>query len=387
MKVPLLDLKPQLESLHGEILEAVTRVVESTRYIMGPEIENLEKEIAEYCGTADAVGVSSGTDALLLSLMALDIGPGDLVLTTDFSFFATAGVISRLNATPVFLDIDPENWNLDPVQLEQKLESMSSDDRKRVKAIIVVHLYGQSAEMKPLLDCAEKYGIPVIEDAAQAIGAECRINGSPRKVGSMGTFGCFSFFPSKNLGGIGDGGIITVQDPELASVLRLKRVHGGEKKYYHRVIGGNFRLDPIQAAVIRVKLPHLNSWHRKRRENALYYNQLFEKAGLAPKVLTPPELHDSELNFPHIYNQYVIRAEQRDELREFLLESECATEVYYPVPFHLQECFSDLDCEAGTLKHSEHAANTVVALPIFPELTQEMQDYLVDQIRLFYQNQ
>ena len=222
MKVPLLDLKPQLETLHGEILEAVTRVVESTRYIMGPEIENLEKEIAEYCGTADAVGVSSGTDALLLSLMALDIGPGDLVLTTDFSFFATAGVISRLNATPVFLDIDPENWNLDPVLLEQKLESMSSDDRKRVKAIIVVHLYGQSAEMKPLLDCAKKYGIPVVEDAAQAIGAECRINGSPRKVGSMGTFGCFSFFPSKNLGGIGDGGIITVQDPELASVLRLK---------------------------------------------------------------------------------------------------------------------------------------------------------------------
>ena len=241
--------------------------------------------------------------------------------------------------------------------------------------------------MKPLLDCAEKYGIPVIEDAAQAIGAECRINGSPRKVGSMGTFGCFSFFPSKNLGGIGDGGIITVQDPELASVLRLKRVHGGEKKYYHRVIGGNFRLDPIQAAVIRVKLPHLNSWHRKRRENALYYNQLFEKAALAPKVLTPPELHDSELNFPHIYNQYVIRAEQRDKLREFLLESECATEVYYPVPFHLQECFSDLECKAGSLKHSEHAANTVLALPIFPELTREMQDYLVDQILLFYQNQ
>ena len=226
----------------------------------------------------------------------------------------------------------------------------------------------------------------MIEDAAQAIGAECRINGSPRKVGSMGTFGCFSFFPSKNLGGIGDGGIITVQDPELASVLRLKRVHGGEKKYYHRVIGGNFRLDPIQAAVIRVKLPHLNSWHRKRRENALYYNQLFEKAGLAPKVLTPPELHDSELNFPHIYNQYVIRADQRDELREFLQESECATEVYYPVPFHLQECFSDLDCDAGSLKHSEHAASTVLALPIFPELTREMQDYLVDQIRLFYQN-
>ena len=384
MKVPLLDLKPQLESLHGEILEAVTRVVKSTQYIMGPEIEGLEKEIAEYCGTADAVGVSSGTDALLLSLMALDIGPGDIVLTSDFSFFATAGVISRLNATPVFLDIDPDTWNLDPRQVEQKLESMSAKERKRVKAIIVVHLYGQSAEMKPLLDCAESYGIPVIEDAAQAIGAEYELNSTACKVGSMGTFGCFSFFPSKNLGGIGDGGIITVQDPELASVLRLKRVHGGKKKYYHRVIGGNFRLDPIQAAVIRVKLPHLSSWHRKRRENAHYYNQLFEKAGLAPRILTPPELHNSNLNFPHIYNQYVIRAEKRDELQQYLRESDCASEVYYPIPFHLQECFSNLECDTSALKNSEEAAKTVLALPIYPELPREMQEYMVERIASFF---
>ena len=384
MKVPLLDLKPQLESLHGEILEAVMRVVESTQYIMGPEIEGLEKEIAEYCGTADAVGVSSGTDALLLSLMALDIGPGDIVLTSDFSFFATAGVISRLNATPVFLDIDPDTWNLDPRQVEQKLESMPAKERKRVKAIIVVHLYGQSAEMKPLLDCAESHGISVIEDAAQAIGAEYELNSTACKVGSMGTFGCFSFFPSKNLGGIGDGGIITVQDPELASVLRLKRVHGGEKKYYHRVIGGNFRLDPIQAAVIRVKLPHLSSWHRKRRENAHYYNQLFEKAGLVPRILTPPELHSSNLNFPHIYNQYVIRAEKRDELQQYLRESDCASEVYYPIPFHLQECFSNLECDTSALKNSEEAAKTVLALPIYPELPQEMQEYMVERIASFF---
>jgi len=384
MKVPLLDLKPQLESLHGEILEAVTRVVKSTQYIMGPEIEGLEKEIAEYCGTADAVGVSSGTDALLLSLMALDIGPGDIVLTSDFSFFATAGVISRLNATPVFLDIDPDTWNLDPRQVEQKLESMPAKERKRVKAIIVVHLYGQSAEMKPLLDCAESHEIPVIEDAAQAIGAEYELNSTACKVGSMGTFGCFSFFPSKNLGGIGDGGIITVQDPELASVLRLKRVHGGEKKYYHRVIGGNFRLDPIQAAVIRVKLPHLSSWHRKRRENAHYYNQLFEKAGLAPRILTPPELHNSNLNFPHIYNQYVIRAEKRDELQQYLRESDCASEVYYPIPFHLQECFSNLECDTSALKNSEEAAKTVLALPIYPELPREMQEYMVERIASFF---
>ena len=384
MKVPLLDLKPQLESLHGEILEAVTRVVKSTQYIMGPEIEGLEKEIAEYCGTADAVGVSSGTDALLLSLMALDIGPGDIVLTSDFSFFATAGVISRLNATPVFLDIDPDTWNLDPRQVEQKLESMPAKERKRVKAIIVVHLYGQSAEMKPLLDCAESHGIPVIEDAAQAIGAEYEVNSTACKVGSMGTFGCFSFFPSKNLGGIGDGGIITVQDPELASVLRLKRVHGGEKKYYHRVIGGNFRLDPIQAAVIRAKLPHLSSWHQKRRENAHYYNQLFEKAGLAPRILTPPELHNSNLNFPHIYNQYVIRAEKRDELQQYLRESDCASEVYYPIPFHLQECFSNLECDTSALKNSEEAAKTVLALPIYPELPREMQEYMVERIASFF---
>ena len=231
MKVPMLDLKPQLETLREDIINAVTRVVDSTCYILGPEIEALEKEIAEYCGTADAVGVSSGTGALLLSLMALDVGPGDLVLTTDFSFFATAGVISRLNAEPVFVDIDPVSYNIDPARLEAKLEGMKPDQIRRIKALILVHLYGQSAEMKPLLETAGGYGIPVIEDAAQAIGAEYDMDGTPSKVGSMGDFGCFSFFPSKNLGGIGDGGVITVGDTGLAKKLRIKRVHGGEKKY------------------------------------------------------------------------------------------------------------------------------------------------------------
>ena len=386
MKVPLLDLKPELESLHEEIIEAVTRVVESTHYILGPEIVGLEKEIAEYCGTADAIGVSSGTDALLLSLMALDIGPGDLVLTSDFSFFATAGVISRLNATPVFFDIDRESCNLDPVKFEAKLELMTQEERKRVKALIIVHLYGQSADLKPLLATAGKYGIPVIEDAAQAIGAEYELDGTPHRVGGLGDFGCFSFFPSKNLGGIGDGGIITVQDPKLAEILRIKRVHGAERKYYHRLIGGNFRLDPIQAAVVRVKLPHLEGWHRKRRENAHYYHQLFEEADLDQWITPPREQHPPSLCNPHIYNQYVIRAERRDMLKEFLLEHEIFTEVYYPVAFHQQECFAHLEHHTQELEQSQRATQEVLALPVYPELTRGMQEWVVEQIEAFYRN-
>ena len=384
MKVPMLDLKPQLETLREDIIDAVTRVVDSTRYILGPEIEALEKEIAEYCGTADAVGVSSGTDALLLSLMALDVGPGDLVLTTDFSFFATAGVISRLNAEPVFVDIDPVSYNIDPARLEAKLEGMKPDQIRRIKALILVHLYGQSAEMKPLLGTAADYGIPVVEDAAQAIGAEYDMDGTPSKVGSMGDFGCFSFFPSKNLGGIGDGGIITVRDTGLAKKLRIKRVHGGEKKYYHSVIGGNFRLDPVQAAVIRVKLPHLNGWHRSRRENAHAYNRLFEQSSLSPMVQTPKEQHPGSLLFPHIYNQYVIRAGRRDQLMEFLKQRGVGSEIYYPVPFHEQRCFAGLPNPARELENSSRAAKEVLALPVYPELSREMQEYVVEQITEFY---
>jgi dTDP-4-amino-4,6-dideoxygalactose transaminase len=385
MKVPLLDLRPPLEELRDEIIEAVTQVIDSTRYIMGPEIDSLEKKIAEYCGTVDAVGVSSGTDALLLSLMVLDVGPGDLVLTSNFSFFATAGVVARLKATPVFVDIDPVTYNIDPEQLRLTLAKMDVGTRKRVKAIIPVHLYGQCADMKEILNIAAEFKIPVIEDSAQAIGAEYEIDGKKRQAGSLSDFGCFSFFPSKNLGGVGDGGIITVNKPELAEQLRLKRVHGGERKYYHRVIGGNFRLDPIQATVIRVKLPHLNRWHNQRQDNAEYYNKLFAETSIGGRICIPQVMHSQRLKNPHIYNQYVIRAEQRDKLQSFLAENEISTEVYYPLPFHLQECFLDLGGKAGDFPVSETAAEEVLALPVYPGLSRQMQEAVVEKIEEFYQ--
>ena len=385
MKVPLLDLRPPLEELRDEIVEAVTQVIDSTRYIMGPEIDGLESEISAYCGTTDAVGVSSGTDALLLSLMVLDVAPGDLVLTSNFSFFATAGVVARLNATPVFVDIDPETFNIDPESLRKTLTDMDAETRKRVKAIIPVHLFGQCADMETILNISREFDIPVIEDGAQAIGAECEIDGQKKSAGSLGDFGCFSFFPSKNLGGVGDGGIVTVNNPELTEQLRLKRVHGGEHKYYHRVIGGNFRLDPIQAAVIRVKLPHLNKWHKQRQDNADHYNELFAEAGLISKVRTPYVEHPQSLKNPHIYNQYVIRAERRDELQSFLSENEIASEVYYPLPFHLQECFLHLGGKAGDFPVSETAAKEVLALPVYPGMTGAMRETVVEHIAKFYQ--
>ena len=385
MKVPLLDLRPPLEELRDEILEAVTQVIDSTRYIMGPEIDSLEKEISAYCGTNDAVGVSSGTDALLLALMVLDVGPGDLVLTSNFSFFATAGVVARLNATPVFVDIDSKTFNLDPESLKMALANMDEQTRKRVKAIIPVHLYGQCADMEAIIKISREYNIPVIEDAAQAIGAECETDGQKRSAGSLGDFGCFSFFPSKNLGGVGDGGIVTVNNSELADLLRLKRVHGGERKYYHRVIGGNFRLDPIQAAVIRVKLPHLNEWHNQRQDNAKHYNKLFAEKDLCGKVKLPFVGHSENLQNPHIYNQYVIRAQRRDELQSFLAENEIASEVYYPLPFHLQECFLYLGGKPGDFPVSEEVAEEVLALPVYPGMTKEMQETVVEQIGNFYQ--
>ena len=385
MKVPLLDLRPPLEELRNEIVEAVTQVIDSTRYIMGPEIDSLEKEISAYCGTNDAVGVSSGTDALLLALMVLDVGPGDLVLTSNFSFFATAGVVARLNATPVFVDIDSKTFNLDPESLKMALANMDEQTRKRVKAIIPVHLYGQCADMEAIIKISREYNIPVIEDAAQAIGAECEIDGQKRSAGSSGDFGCFSFFPSKNLGGVGDGGIVTVNNSELADLLRLKRVHGGERKYYHRVIGGNFRLDPIQAAVIRVKLPHLNEWHSQRQDNAKHYNKLFAEKDLCGKVKLPFVGHSENLQNPHIYNQYVIKAQRRDELQSFLAENEIASEVYYPLPFHLQECFLYLGGKPGDFPVSEEVAEEVLALPVYPGMTKEMRETVVEQIGNFYQ--
>ena len=383
MRVPLLDLKPQLNELHEEILSAVTRVVASTQYIMGPEIDALERELADYCGTSDAVGVSSGTDALLLSLMALDVGAGDLVLVPDFTFFATAGVVSRLNATPVFVDVDPVSYNLDPEQVRITLQRLGTD-ASRVKAMIPVHLYGQCADMKPLLEIAKEQGFAVIEDAAQAIGAEYELDGKVRRAGSMGELGAFSFFPTKNLGGIGDGGIITVNDPELAKTLRIKRVHGGEPKYHHKVIGGNFRLDPLQAAVIRVKLPRLEAWHAQRRENAECYTRLINEASIGEFVRTPEAVLPEHLTNRHIYNQYVIRTQQRDELRAFLQSRNVASEIYYPIPFHQQECFAYLKPRSDDYPVSRTAAQQVLALPIYPGLTVEMQEYAVAQLREFY---
>ena len=384
MKVPLLDLHPPLEDLRDEIVEAVTRVIDSTQYIMGPEIDELEKEIAKYCGTEDAVGVSSGTDALLISLMVLDVGPGDIVLTTNFSFFATAGVVARLNATPVFVDIDPENFNIDPEQLRFTLAEMDEQRRKRVKALIPVHLYGQCANMAEILKIAETFNIPVIEDCAQAIGAECEINGKIRCAGSMGDFGCFSFFPSKNLGGIGDGGIVTVNKPKLSELLRLKRVHGAERSYYHRMIGGNFRLDPIQATVIRIKLNHLNGWHQQRQKNAEYYNMLFAESELNEKIRTPSIMHPKTMQNHHIFNQYVIRTERRDELQSFLESQGISSGVYYPIPFHLQECFKFMGGNKGDFPVSESAAKEVLALPVYPGITAGMQERVVEQIKAFH---
>ncbi len=392
MKVPLLDLQAQLEYLEDDLLAAVTRVVKSTRYIQGPEVEEFEKEIAEYCGAAYGVGVTSGTDALLISLMSLGIGAGDQVLTTPYSFFATMGVILRVGATPVFADIDPASFNIDPVRME---EILVADTERRIKAIIPVHLYGQCAEMSAIMELAKRYELPVIEDAAQAIGAEYPMVGSgtvtSKRAGSMGLAGCFSFFPSKNLGGIGDAGMVVTQDRDFAERLVLMRNHGAYPKYFHKIVGGNFRLDPIQAVALRVKLPYLERWHKQRGENAKRYDSLFLETGLTSteQVVLPKVIHlqnssggDGAANL-HIYNQYVLRVDRRDELKDWLGKNDIGCEVYYPVPLHKQECLgamvSNIHCP-----EAEKAAVTTLALPIYPELTKAMQEYVVEKIVQFY---
>ena len=392
MKVPLLDLQAQLEYLEDDIIEAVVRVVKSTRYIQGPEVEGLESSIADYCDTGYGVGVTSGTDALLVSLMCLDIKQGDKVLTTPYSFFATMGVILRLGAVPVFADIDPVSYNIDPVKME---EVLAADTDKSIKAIIPVHLYGQCADMKPIMALADKYQVPVIEDAAQAIGAEYPHVGddgkvSYQKAGSIGLSGCFSFFPSKNLGCVGDGGMVVTQDKAFAEKLELMRNHGAFPKYFHKMVGGNFRLDPIQAATLTVKLPYLESWHSKRRANASTYNRLFNATDLVAngKVSLPSQVYGEKVvngveKNTHIYNQYILRVEKRDELRDWLQKNDIGCEVYYPVPLHKQECLG----EYGTglcYPEAEKAAASTIALPIYPELTDEMQEYLVQKVVQFY---
>ena len=386
MQVPLLDLRPQHEGLRDEIITAVTDVIDSTRYIMGPELERFEEAVAEYSGCKYALGVSSGTDALLLALMSLNIGPGDKVLVPDFSFFATAGVVSRLNAEPVFLEIDPTTFNLCPKHLEEKLESYTEEELAQVKAVIPVHLFGQCADMQAILGVAQQFGIAVVEDAAQAIGAEYRLNGEARRAGTMSNVGCMSFFPSKNLGGVGDGGMVTTNDTELHHQLHIKRVHGAEPKYYHKVIGGNFRMDPIQACVLRIKLQRLEAWHQQRRQNAAQYNQLLGEAQLEEVVCPAAVYQDDNLLNHHIYNQYTVRVQWREDLRKFLQERGVATEIYYPVPFHRQECFADLGYRPGSLPESDRAAREVLALPIYPGLTTEMQEYVVENLVEFYRS-
>lgn len=390
MKVPLLDLKAQLTSLEAELIDSVTQVLRSTQYINGPEVVGLEKEVAAYSGTKYGIGVSSGTDALLVALMALNIGPGDEVLTTPYSFFATMGVVLRLGARPVFADIDPVSFNIDPTKMR---EVLAADHHKKIKAIIPVHLYGQCADMGTIMKIAQEYKLPVVEDAAQAIGAQYPFveNGDTRwqKAGSIGWAGCFSFFPSKNLGGIGDGGMVTCQNEAVANKIELLRNHGANPKYYHSLIGGNFRLDAIQAAALRVKLRHLDSWHRQRKENAARYNALFSDSGLVADglVKTPiavyAEHENATQSVSHIYNQYILRVEQRDSLRDWLLKNDVGCEIYYPVPLHKQEC---LGADAGiwSMPEAEKAAKETIALPIYPELTNEMQSYVVETIKKYY---
>jgi dTDP-4-amino-4,6-dideoxygalactose transaminase len=384
MKVPLLDLKAQYKSLKPQLDEALLRVAESQYFILGPEVDNMEQELAEFLGCKYAYGVSSGTDALLLALMALDIKPGDEVIVPTFSFFATAGVVSRLNAKPVFVDADPVTFNIDVSKIEQVITP-------RTKAIIPVHLFGQSADMAPIMAIAQKFNLWVIEDGAQAISTQYQ---DGRCAGTIGTIGCYSFFPSKNLGCFGDGGLVVTNDEHIAYRLKIMRVHGGDPKYIHKVIGGNFRIDALQAAIIRVKLPHLNAWSAKRRANAKRYTQLFIQSGLATgtgniafsdkeKVLLPKAVYqntEQQLANHHIYNQYCIRVPERDTVRDYLAKKEIGTEIYYPVPFHLQECFADLGYKKGDFPEAEKAADSIIALPIFPELTDEQIEFTVAMI-------
>ena len=370
MKVPLLDIKQQNQLLRKQFEAAIGRVLDTNAFILGDEVEALESELADFCQVKTAIACASGSDALLLAMMALGVGQDDEVITTPFSFFATASAIARLGAKPVFADINPDTFNIEPDDLESKISP-------RTKAIEPVHLYGQCAEMDKIMEIAESNKIAVIEDAAQAIGALYK----GKQAGSIGHIGCFSFYPSKNLGGMGDGGFMTTNDPETAARLKSLRVHGARERYFHDYIGINSRLDGFQGAVIRTKLPYLNDWTNRRRQNAETYQRLFNEAGLSERIKTPVEI---ECNF-HIYNQFVIRVPAlRDRLRAYLAENEIGTDIYYPIPLHLQKCFEYLGYREGDLPESERAAKEVLALPVYPELTNSQIEYVVSKITEFF---
>jgi dTDP-4-amino-4,6-dideoxygalactose transaminase len=384
--VPLLDLKAQYAQIRAEIMPIIEQVCASQRFILGEHVLALEAEVAGYCSASAGIGVSSGTDALLLALMALRLGANDEIITSPFTFFATAGTIARLGARPVFCDIDPDSFNLSPAAVAEFLdrhcsmqggELINRRSGGRIKGLMPVHLYGQSADMDPLMALAKQHRLKVIEDAAQAIGTEYR-NGA--RVGSIGDVGCFSFFPSKNLGAFGDAGLCTTNDPELAESMRVLRVHGGKPKYFHAVIGGNFRLDELQAAVLLVKMKYLDGWSQARQRNAALYDAAFAAAGLGPRLVTPPPSRGGR----HIYNQYAVRAQNRDALRTFLAERRIGTEIYYPVPLHLQPCFAYLGYRPGDFPLSEEAAAHTLALPIYPELTGEQLRYVAASVAEFY---
>jgi dTDP-4-amino-4,6-dideoxygalactose transaminase len=366
MKVPLLDLKPQYRALKSELDAALLRVSESQHFILGPEVKALEAATAKYSGCRFGIGLSSGTDALLIALMALDIGAGDEVITSPYTFFATAGTIARAGAKPVFVDIEPGTFNISPDAIERAITP-------KTRAIMPVHLYGQMADMDRIMEIARRHGLRVIEDAAQAIGSE---DAKGRRACSIGDIGCLSFFPTKNLGAFGDAGACVTNDEQLAAKLLKLRVHGMEPKYYHQLIGGNFRLDEIQAAVLNVKLPHLDSWSAARQRNAAFYDAAFARAGIRGLVTPPPAPRGAR----HIYNQYCIRVPRRDELRAHLTQQGVGAEIYYPLPLHMQECFAYLGHLPEDFPESLRASRESLALPIYPELDESQLQYVVDKI-------
>jgi dTDP-4-amino-4,6-dideoxygalactose transaminase len=393
MQVPLLDLKLQYQTLREQVRVEVDQIMDSQVFIGGPKVEAFERAVCEYTGAAHAIGVTSGSDALLIALMALGIKAGDAVITTPYTFFATAGSIARVGAASVFIDIDPQSYNISTSALRSYLESCKKNAQGQVvshagqviRAIMPVHLYGLCCAMDEILELAGQYGLPVIEDSAQALGSQYPSKNGAVSAGAMGDFGCYSFFPSKNLGAFGDAGMVVCKDAKMAEKLRALRNHGGEQRYYHKMIGGNFRLDALQAAVLAIKLPHLDSWSAKRRVNAELYRKGFAAAGLCSTLTLPTQPYAaSGLPNHHIFNQFVVRAPRRDELCAYLSESQIGNAIYYPLPLHLQECFACLGYKQGDFPEAERAAKETIALPIFPELTPEQIQAVVDAIAAFY---